>query len=294
MKFTITGSLGNISKPLTELLVAAGHQVTVVSSSADKRNQIEALGATPAIGSIEDIEFLTKAFTGADAIYTMVPPNFGEGDYRAYFNRIADNYIAAIKASGVNKVVNLSSIGADLPEGTGPIAGLHDVENKMNTLQGVSIKHLRASFFYVNLYSNIGMMKELGIMGSNYSADTKLVLVHPADIAKAASEELQKEQTGHSVMYVASDERTAGEVAEVLGKAVNKPAIKWVGFTDEQALGGMMQAGVPLAMAEKFVEMGAAAGSGVLAQHYYSNKPAKMGATKLEDFAREFAVVYNQ
>ena len=249
MKFTITGSLGNISKPLTELLVAAGHQVTVVSSSADKRNQIEALGATPAIGSIEDIEFLTKAFTGADAIYTMVPPNFGEGDYRAYFNRIADNYIAAIKASGVNKAVNLSSIGADLPEGTGPIAGLHDVENKMNTLQGVSIKHLRASFFYVNLYSNIGMMKELGIMGSNYSADTKLVLVHPADIAKAASEELQKEQTGHSVMYVASDERTAGEVAEVLGKAVNNPAIKWVGFTDEQALGGMMQAGLPLAKA---------------------------------------------
>jgi uncharacterized protein YbjT (DUF2867 family) len=125
MKITITGSLGNISKPLAEKLVAAGHKVTIISSSADKSAAIEALGATPAIGSIEDIDFLTKAFTGADAVYTMVPPNFATNTWKKYIAGIGHNYAEAIRRSGVKKVVNLSSLGAHLPEGAGPISGMH-------------------------------------------------------------------------------------------------------------------------------------------------------------------------
>jgi uncharacterized protein YbjT (DUF2867 family) len=75
MKFVVTGSLGNISKPLTKELVQKGHMVTVISSKPEKQKDIEALGAIAAIGTLEDVDFLVSTFTGADAVYCMVPPN---------------------------------------------------------------------------------------------------------------------------------------------------------------------------------------------------------------------------
>ncbi len=65
MKIIVTGSLGHISKPLTEELVQKGHTVTVISSKPEKQAAIEALGATAAIGSVEDVSFLTTTFAGA-------------------------------------------------------------------------------------------------------------------------------------------------------------------------------------------------------------------------------------
>ncbi|MBB5634611.1 uncharacterized protein YbjT (DUF2867 family) [Pedobacter cryoconitis] len=288
MKFTITGSLGNISKPLVQKLVSAGHQVTVISSSADKIKAIEELGAIAAIGSIDDIDFLTKAFTGADAVYTMCPPSFSAQDYRAYITGTGSNYAAAIQASGVKQVVNLSSIGAHLSDGTGPIKGLHDVEQLFNKLEGVAVKHMRPAYFYINLYGNTDMIKHAGIIGANYSESASLVLVHPQDIAAAIAEEIQQSFTGKSVRYVTSDVRKTAEVATALGTAVGKPELKWVEFTDEQALGGMIDAGLPEEIAKNYVEMGTAIRSGVLWEDFYANKPV-YAAIKLEDFAKEFA-----
>ena len=71
MKIVITGSLGNIGKPLTKLLIAKGHQVIVISSKPERMQEIKELGAIPAIGTIQDVEFLAETFTGADAVYLM-------------------------------------------------------------------------------------------------------------------------------------------------------------------------------------------------------------------------------
>jgi uncharacterized protein YbjT (DUF2867 family) len=293
MNITLTGSLGNITKPLATLLIGAGHQVTIISSNPDKAAAIEALGATAAIGSVEDVAFLTAAFTGKDAIYTMVPPNFGASNIREFIAGVGKKYAAAIKASGVQRVLNLSSIGADLDGGTGPIAGLHDVERTYQTLENVAVKHLRPAFFYINFLGNVDMVKHAGILGSNYAAETPLVLVHPNDIAAAAAEELQQGFSGTSTRYVVSDESTAANVAGVLGAAVGKPALPWVEFNDTDALQGMLQAGLPEVMAKSYVEMGDATRSGKLYAHYFANKPSSFGNVKLEDFAKEFAAVYN-
>jgi uncharacterized protein YbjT (DUF2867 family) len=293
MKITLTGSLGNISKPLAKILVQAGHQVTVISSSENKSAEIEKLGAVPAIGSVEDVTFLTNAFKGADVIYTMVPNNFGATNYRQYIGGIGKNYADAIQASGVKKVVNLSSIGAHIDGGTGPISGIHDVEKTYSQLNGVAIKHLRPAFFYTNFNENIEMIKHLGFIGSNYPADTRMVLVHPNDIAEVAAQELQEDFTGTSVRYISSDDRTAGEVATALGKAIGQPDLKWVEFTDEQALQGMQQAGLPTEIANNYVEMGTALRNGILWTDYDLNKPAAFGKTKLEDFSKAFAEKFN-
>jgi uncharacterized protein YbjT (DUF2867 family) len=292
MKFTITGSLGNISKPLAEILIAAGHEVTVITSSVNKVQAIEAIGARAAVGSVEDVTFLTEAFQGKDAIYTMVPPNFGASNIREFIAATGEKYAEAIKASGVKKVVNLSSIGAHLDAGTGPISGLHDVEQTYSKLDGIAVKHLRPAFFYINFFGNIDMIKHAGILGSNYGAETPLVLVHPKDIAAVAAEELQQDFTDHSVRYIASDESTAANVASVLGAAIGKPELPWVEFNDEDALQGMIQAGLPEVMAKSYVEMGDATRSRKLYEHYFNNKPSSFGKIKLEDFAIEFAKAF--
>jgi uncharacterized protein YbjT (DUF2867 family) len=226
MKYIITGSLGNISKPLAEKLVAAGHSVTVVSSKAEKVAQIEAIGAKAAIGSVADVGFLTQAFTGYDAVYTMVPPDFGSANWKKHIAGIGENYAAAIRASGVKHIVNLSSIGAHMPVGCGPVSGLYFVEKALNNLAGVNVKHLRPGFFYPNFLGNIGMIKHMGIIGANYGDGTKLALVHTDDIAEAAAEELLSLSfTGKSIRYVVSDEKTTYEVASILGRAIGMPEL---------------------------------------------------------------------
>jgi uncharacterized protein YbjT (DUF2867 family) len=292
MKYAITGSAGNISRPLVERLLAAGHEVTAIGRNQGHLRPLTDKGAKAAIGSVEDAAFLKEAFAGADAVYTMVPP---QTPLKENMNeRIGANYAGAIKANNIKYVVNLSSIGAHLAEGAGPVSGLYRTERELNKLDDVNVLHLRPGFFYINFYSNIGMIRDMGILGGNYGdSNAKIILSYPDDIAEEAAEILLTLSfKGHNLHYLASDERTLGDVARVLGAAVGKPDLPWVLFTDEQAHGGMVGAGLPEGLAGKYTEMGRAMRTGIMWEDFYKNRPAKFGKTKLEDFAKIFAGVY--
>lgn len=294
MHYVITGSLGNISQPIVKQLIAAGHSVKVITSSQQRVAAIEALGATAAVGSVEDPAFLQEAFAGADAIYTMVPPKWDATDWKAYFAVVGQHYASAIQASNTRFVVNLSSIGAHMPEGCGPVSGLYRTEQALNQLAGVNILHLRPAYFFSNLFANVGMVKQMGIIGSNNAAENTMALSHTADIADAAvAALLALDFKGHTVKYLASDERTPAEIAAVLGAAIGIPNLPWVEFTDEQSVAGMLQAGLNNEVATNYTEMGTAMRIGKMTEDYEKNKPPTFGKTKLEDFAKEFAGAYN-
>ena len=293
MKIIVTGSLGHISRPLVEKLTAAKHDVTVISSNAGRKEEIEALGAKASIGSVGDLAFVTETFKGADAVYTMVPPTFSASDWKQHIAGIGKIYAQAIAAAGVKNVVNLSSIGAHMPEGCGPVSGLYHVEQALNALDGVNVKHLRPGFFYYNFFANLGMIKHMGIIGGNYGEHAKLVIADTVDIADAAAEELLNLSfTGKSVSYVISDEKTTDEVAGILGAAIGKPDLKWVNFSDEDTKAGMLQNGVPEDIAKNYTEMGAAMRSGEMAKEFNSIKSAKFGKNRFETFAPAFAAAY--
>lgn len=296
MKYVVTGSLGHISKPVVTQLVANGHEVTVITSSNDRVKDIEALGAKAVVGSVEDAAFISNSFAGADAVYLMIPPNWGVTDWISYQQKVADIYVAAIQQQQVKYVVQLSSIGAHLRKGAGPIDGLAYLEVELQKLQGVHVKVLRPSYFYYNLFGMVDLIKGMNIMGSNFGdTDEKLVLVHTDDIAAAAYEVLNSLAfTGYSIDYVASDERHPNDIAAVLSNAIGKPVIPWVTFTDEQAMGGMLQAGLSQTIAEGYTALGIGIRNGSIQQDYWENKPTQLGKIKLEDFAPEFAVVFNQ
>lgn len=292
MKITIAGSLGNIGKPLTKKLVADGHNVTVISSQAERKSEIEELGATAGIGSVDDVAFLQGLFTGADAVFAMTPPNFGGSNVIANTTAVGKAFATAIAAAGVKRVVMLSSIGADFSEGNGPIAGLHHIEKLYEELDGVAVTFLRAGFFYTNFYNDVPLIKGMGILGSNYPATIAVPLVHPEDIALAAAEELQAQATGKHVRYIVSDVRTPSDFAKVLGAAIGKPELPWVEFTDEQALDGMTQAGLPAEIAGLYTEMGEGVRTGKLTSDFQKSGSLVTGQIKLEDFAGQFAAAF--
>ncbi|WP_221389964.1 NmrA family NAD(P)-binding protein [Dyadobacter sp. NIV53] len=296
MKYIITGSLGNISLPVTKNLVAAGQDVTVISSSIDKKEEIEKLGVKAAIGSVKDEAFLNETFRDADVAYLMIPNDFTVTDYPKFQREAADNYVQAIKAGRIKHVVLLSSIGAHLRKGAGPIDALGYLEEQLLKLENVQVKFLRPSYFFSNLYSLVGMIKHAGITGNNFgNTDEKLVLVHTDDIAAEATRQLlDLSFAGNSITYIAGDERHPNEIAELLGKAVDKAGTPWITFTDEESLKGMLDAGLSEGFANLYVQMGQAIRTGKLQEDYWKNRPETFGKYKLEDFAKDFAVAYEK
>jgi uncharacterized protein YbjT (DUF2867 family) len=297
MKITITGSLGNISKSLTNELVQKGHTVTVISSKPERQEEIEGLGAKSAIGTVEDADFLTAAFTGADAVYTMMPPgNFSDQnlDLIAKVQQITNNYAHAIEQSGVKRVVQLSSIGAHMEKGNGLLKFYFLLEGILNRLPSdIAITFIRPVGFYYNLLGFVNTIKTQGVIATNYGGDSKKPWVSPMDIAAVVAEELVTPFKGRKIRYVASDEISCNEIAGILGTAIGKPDLKWIVISDDQLLNGMIAAGMNPLIAAGMVEMNASTQSGALYEDYYRNKPT-LGRVKLTDFAKEFTEVYNQ
>jgi uncharacterized protein YbjT (DUF2867 family) len=294
MKIVVTGSLGHISKPLTIDLVKRGHRVTVISSKTERQKEIESLGAIAAIGTVEDVTFLTDAFTGADIVFSMVPPGnyLNQGrDLMAEWRGIGNNLARAIEASAVKRVIHLSSIGAHLEKGSGIIIGHHDIEVILSKLSDVAITFMRPVGFYYNLFGFVPMIKKEGLIAANYGAEEQLVWVSPLDIADAIAEEMKTPPVGRKVRYVASDELTGNETAAILGAAIGKPDLKWILISDEQRQKVLEAVGLNADIAAGLVEMFSAQHSGLLMEDYYRHKPV-LGKVKLTDFAKEFATAF--
>nr|WP_294862460.1 NAD(P)H-binding protein [uncultured Fluviicola sp.] len=309
MQIVLTGSLGNISKPLAGELLAKGHSVTVISSDAGKQKDIEALGAKAAIGKLEDVSFLTDTFAGADAVYCMIPMNMSEIHQQAYMRSIATNYVQALKHANVKRVVVLSGWSANLIKG-------ENIEDVFNELTDASLTIMRPGSFYTNFYFSMDLIKGKGFIGKyltlrysglmallrgrtgmlmgNYGGDDKIVFVSPKDIAEAVAEELINPPTAQlKIRYVGSEEMTCNEAAGIIGTSIGKPWLKWVLISNKQMLQGLKMAKMPQELAETMVEMQAVMHSGAPLKNFHQNNP-KMGKVKLKDFAKEFAAVYHQ
>lgn len=299
MNIVLTGSLGNIGKPLAAELLQKGHHVKVISSTPERRADIEALGAEAAIGTMQDAVFLTEAFRGADIVYLMeawegIGSIFDNSvDFVAGFENIGHNYKIAVEESGVKKIIHLSSIGAHTGQGTGSLYLHHRVENILNQLSDeVAIKFMRPVGFYTNIFRYAQTIKTQGAIIQGYGGDQKEPWVSPVDIATAIAGEMEQPFEGRTVRYLASDEVSPNEIAAMIGEAIGKPDLMWKGVSDEEMLSGMLAAGMNEWIAKGFVEMQAAQRSGSLYEDYYRNRPV-LGKTKMKDFAKEFALIYH-
>ena len=291
MKIIVTGSLGHISSQVATKLLKDGHSVTIISSKQEKRSDIETLGAAAAIGDVGEKQFLISTFSGADAVYCMTPPNFSEVDQVGYYERIASSYADAIDASGIKRVVHLSSYGAHLPEGTGIIKGSYKAEQILNSVSGINLTHVRPSYFYYNLLGFIPMIKSAGFIGTVYGGEDRLAMVAPDDIATVVAAEILQIDGTNKLCYVTSDERSCNDIASILGKAIGKPDLKWRILPEEQVFQMLLDNGVDERLVRSLVELASATHSGILREDF-DQQPVQVGKVRLEDFARTFHSVY--
>lgn len=261
MKIVVTGSLGNISKPLTQELVKKGHSVTVITTRPERQNEIENIGATAAIGIMQDIDFLTDAFHGAEVVYLMEAIG-----YHSFFDhtldvmnaveKIASGYKEAILLSGVKRVVHLSSIGAHTGQDSGILAFHYIAENILRQLrESVSIKFMRPVGFYNNMYGFIKTIKSQGVIVQNYGGDEKEPWVSPGDIASAIADEMEKLFDGRTIRYIASDEVSPNDIAQILGEAIGKKDLHWITISDDKFLENLISAGMNPKAARGFTAM---------------------------------------
>lgn len=288
MKIVTTGSLGNVANLVVKKLINAGHNVTVITSKTDRTKAIEALGATAAVGSISDADFLTKTFKGSDAVFTMVPPSLGATNMIENIANAGKAYVEAIQTANIKRVVMLSSVGADAAEGTGPIQGVHHIEESFKALSQVDVTVLRSGFFYTNFLRDIPLIKSKNTFGNNYKGDDRLLLTHPDDISFAIAQELQNEGKGYEIKYVVSDISTGNKVASILGQAIGKTELAWSQVPDDILQQGLTAAGMPSELIGLIVEMGQGVRTGIITRDFFESGQKVSGRIKIEQFAEEF------
>lgn len=290
--YVITGATGNIGSKLTEMLLSQGQKVRAVGRSAERLRPFLDKGAEAAVGDMKDSAFLTKAFSGASAVFAMIPPDYTAEDFRAHYDRIGSSIAKAIQDSGVRHVVSLSSQGADLAGGTGPIKGLHDQEVRLNSLEAVNILHLRPAYFMENTFAFIGMIRKKRIIGSALKGDMKFAMIATRDIAKAAAESLVKRDfSGKQVRNLLGQrDLSMNEVTTIIGKRLGLADLKYVQFSYEETEKGLISAGFSANAVKLFVEMYRALNEGLLSG--LQRTTGNTTETPFEEFVETFARVY--
>ena len=264
--FVVCGATGNTGSRIAEMLLAAGEPVRVIGRERVRLGPLAAKGAEPWPGDIGDTAFLEKAFSGARGAFILIPPRYDAPDVREYQNRIGASLVTALAKSRVPRVVALSSIGAHLTEGTGPILGLHDLESRLSALKEAEVVCLRPAYFMENLLWSIPLIRNQGINGSPIRPDVPLPMIATEDIA-AVTARLFIEGIfhGHAVRYLLGPrDLTMTEATRILGEAIGKPGLRYVQFSEEDARKSMAGAGMSGSVLDSMLEMQRGFNAGII------------------------------
>jgi len=264
--YVVTGASGHTGNVVAKTLLEAGQKVRVVGRNVDLFQTLVAQGAEPFTADLTETAIATKAFAGATAVYVMMPPNIASPDFRAFQNRVTDSIATALRNAGVTHVVTLSSIGADKPETTGPVVGLHYLEQQLNAIDSLSVLHLHAGYFMENTLAQIGIISATGMTVGPLRPELKLPMIATKDIGEAAANALlsldfRQKQTRE---LLGQRDISMTEVAQIIGKAIGKPDLRYMQAPDEQVRPALVQLGMSSNVAGLLLEMSAALNSGYM------------------------------
>jgi len=291
--YAVTGATGNTGRLIAQALLAKGKKVRVIGRDATRLEPLVKQGAEPFVGSLDDPAVMTKAFSDSKAVYAMIPPHLTAKDNRAHQQAVGDALAKAIAAARVAYVVNLSSVGAHLPDKTGPITGLHHQELRLNALKGVHLLHLRPGFFMENFFWSVDLIRKMGINGGAIRADLPIAVIATRDIAAAAAERLAALDFSGSTVRELLGQRdlTMADATKALGRAIGKPELAYVRFPYEDAENAMLGMGLSASVARDSIEMYRAFNDGLI-RATEKRTAANTTPTSIEEFAKDFARAY--
>lgn len=291
--YVITGATGNIGSKVTDILLNAGERVRGVGRNSAGLRRFVDRGAEAAVGSLKDGAFVKQAFKGAKAVFAMIPPDYTATDLRAYQNEVGTNLANAIKDCGVGYVVNLSSQGADIPMGTGPILGLRDQEERLNRLEGVNVVHTRCTYFMENLLMSIPLINERGFAATPIRGDLEIAMIATRDIADFVAKQLVRWDVEGKYVRDLLGQRDVShnEAFDIIGREIGKPGLKHVQFSDEEATKWMRGMGISADVCRSYIEMCHAINDERIGVDLF-RMDSDTTTTSIEEFAVTFAEAF--
>jgi uncharacterized protein YbjT (DUF2867 family) len=289
--YVILGASGNTGSIIADSLLSKGKKVRVVGRDAGRLKRFVRQGAEAFTGDVNDVAALTKAFDGARAAYLLLPPITSREDQE----RESDAIAQAVTESGLRYAVYLSSYGAHVPEGTGPVTGLHSSEEKLNAISGLNVLHLRAAYFMENNLAAISMIQEMGIFGHALLPDLKLPMAATRDVGNyAAKRLLDLDFSGKQTCELLGErDLSMAEATAIIARGIGKPGLRYVQFPYDQVQQVLERMGMPPKKAAVYIEMFKAINAGVLAAQEPRSRESTT-PTSFEEFVQDvFAPAYH-
>lgn len=294
--YVVLGASGNTGHVVASTLLARQQKVRVVGRNATHLQPFASQGAEIVVGDVTDVSTLTKAFRQAESAYVMIPPDPTNNDFRGFQERASDAIAAAVKSTGIRNIVSLSSIGADKADRVGPVVGLHNLEQKLNQIDGANVLHLRAGYFMENTLPQSGAIKKMGFTAGPVRPDLKLPMIATRDIGAAAADALLRLAFRGKQTQELQGQRDLDytEATMIIGQAIGRPQLKYNQIPDDQAKAAMVQMGMSDNLAGLILEMAAALSSGYM-KALESRNSNNTTPTSFETFVAEaFVPVYQQ
>jgi uncharacterized protein YbjT (DUF2867 family) len=289
--YVILGGSGNTGSIIVNSLLSKGQKVRVVGRDPGRLQRFVRKGAEAFTAEVIDAAALSKAFGGARAAYLMLPPITSREDQE----RQSDAIAKAVKESGLRYAVHLSSYGAHVPEGTGPVTGLHSSEQKLNAISDLNVLHLRAAYFMENNLAAIDMIHGMGMFGHALRPDLKLPMIATRDVGDYAAQRLlDLDFSGKQTRELLGErDLSMTEVTRVIARGIGKPDLRYEQFPYGQVQQVLEQTGMPPKKAAVYIEMFEAINAGLLAaQEQRSTENST--PTSLEQFVRDvFVAAYH-
>lgn len=286
--YVILGATGNTGSVAAGKLLEKGQKVRAIARNREKLSHFAERGAETVSADVTDSAALTKALTGARAAYIMIPPNLSAPDVPAYQQQVVASIAKAVQDSRIPYVVVLSSIGADKDSKTGPVLGLHHLEQKLNAIPSLNALHLRAGYFMENTLPQINVVRSFGMLAGPVRVDLPLSMIATRDIGEAAASALLAlDFSGHQTRELQGHrDLNYNEVAQIIGCAIGKPSLNYVQLPTEQIVQAMTQMGMSNSMATQICELAAALDSGHM-RFLDPRSAANTTPTSFETFVQE-------
>lgn len=286
--YVILGATGNTGTVVANKLLHEGKKVRVVGRDVKKLAPLQKLGAEPIVGDLLEPGTLKDALAGAEAIYAVTPPNMTSKDYRAYQDQVTEAVAGAIESAGIKYVVTLSSIGADKAERTGPVAGLHAMEERFNRIPDANILHLRPAYFMENFMPQVGVIQNFGMMAGPLRGDLRIPMIATRDIGTVAAAALLALdfQGKHTRELHGQRDLSYAEAAKIIGSAIGRPALGYMQLPGEQVLQAMTGMGMSKSVATLLIEMTDSLNNGYMAA-LEPRTPSNTTPTTFESFTQD-------
>jgi uncharacterized protein YbjT (DUF2867 family) len=290
--YVILGASGHTGSIIADFLLSKGEKVRVLGRDPARLERFVRNGAEAFTAEVGDAAALSKALSGAHAAYLMLPPVASREDQ----DRQSDAIALAVRESGLRYAVHLSSYGAHVPEGTGPIAGLHASEQKLNAIPGLNVLHLRAGYFMENNLAAIGMIRQAGIFAGALRPDLKQPMIATRDIGDYAAQRLlHLDFSGKQTRELLGErDLSMTEVTAAIGRGIGKPDLRYEQLPYDHVQQALTQMGIPPETAAVYIEMYKAINAGVVAAQE-PRSPENSTPTSFETFVRDvFVAAYHE